>query len=143
MGMANPQTDIYLDHNATTPLDPRVLAAMVACWEKGAGNPHSANHRAGWRAAERLEEARRQVARLFGCGAECVIFTSGATEASSLSYSRSSMVINGRVRTGQVTKVSTAADSVSRMSGSSVSGLTMVIVQAVTGSMPFAISWPA
>ncbi len=83
--MASPrEKEIYLDHNATTPLDPRVAQAMAECWAAGAGNPHSKTHKAGWRAAEQLEQARRQVAALVGCGPECIIFTSGATEANNL-----------------------------------------------------------
>ena len=55
----------YLDHNATTPLDPRVREAMLECLDAGAGNPSSA-HRPGRRARAALEQAREQVASLVG-----------------------------------------------------------------------------
>ena len=70
---------IYLDHNATTPLDARVRAAMVAALDL-AGNPSSV-HEEGRRARDVVERARRQVAALVGGDAEEVIFTSGGTEA--------------------------------------------------------------
>ncbi len=79
--MASP---IFLDHNATTPLDPRVKAAMDAFLEGGPGNPHSVSHALGWRAREAVDEARRQVAGLIGARPEEIVFTSGASEANNL-----------------------------------------------------------
>ncbi|ALG72335.1 cysteine desulfurase [Azospirillum thiophilum] len=75
---------IYLDHLASTPLDPLVLEAMLP-WMRpeAAGNPHAA-HRAGWRAADAVEEARAEVAALVGARPGEVVFTSGATEANAL-----------------------------------------------------------
>ncbi len=73
----------YLDHNATTPLDPRVRDAMLDCHAAGAGNPSSA-HRAGRRARDALERARAQVAALVGVQPRQVTFTSGGTEANNL-----------------------------------------------------------
>ncbi len=73
----------YLDHNATTPLDPRVRDAMLGCHAAGAGNPSSA-HRAGRRARDALERARAQVAALVGVQPRQVTFTSGGTEANYL-----------------------------------------------------------
>ncbi|MGH6944364.1 MAG: aminotransferase class V-fold PLP-dependent enzyme, partial [Geminicoccaceae bacterium] len=76
---------VYLDHQASTPLDPRVRAAMLAWLDPaGVGNPHSATHRAGWRAAEAIEEARAEVAALIGARPGEIVFTSGATEANNL-----------------------------------------------------------
>ena len=75
---------IYLDYHATTPLDPRVRAAMDAYLDDGAANPHSATHAPGWRAAEAVEQARRQVAALIGAKPEEIVFTSGGTEANNL-----------------------------------------------------------
>lgn len=75
---------IFLDHNATTPLDPRVKEAMDSFLEGGPGNPHSVSHALGWRAREAVDEARRQVAGLIGARPEEIIFTSGATEANNL-----------------------------------------------------------
>ncbi|MEI9984287.1 MAG: cysteine desulfurase family protein [Aliidongia sp.] len=76
---------IYLDHLASTPLDPAVLAAMLPWLDPAAvGNPHAATHRAGWRAAEAVERARGQVAALIGARPGEIVFTSGATEANNL-----------------------------------------------------------
>ncbi len=76
---------IYLDHAATTPLDPRVADAMCACLRDPAlqGNPASA-HAAGRVAAERVAIARDQVARLIGAQPDSIVFTSGATESVNL-----------------------------------------------------------
>jgi cysteine desulfurase len=76
---------VYLDHQATTPPDPRVFEAMRP-WLDGSrfGNPHSANHRAGWQAAEAIERARAEVAALIGALPGEILFTSGATEANNL-----------------------------------------------------------
>lgn len=76
---------IYLDHMASTPLDPEVLAAMLP-WlaPERAANPHSDTHRPGWRAAEATEEARASVAALVGARPDEIVFTSGATEANNL-----------------------------------------------------------
>src|ERR1700735_4261433 len=76
---------IYLDHLASTPLAPAVLAAMLPWLDPAAsGNPHAATHRAGWRAAEAGEQARRQAAALLGARPGEIVFTSGATEANNL-----------------------------------------------------------
>ncbi|BAI75824.1 cysteine desulfurase (plasmid) [Azospirillum sp. B510] len=75
---------IYLDHLASTPLDPLVLEAMLPWMRPDAvGNPHAA-HPAGWRAADAIEQARADIAALAGARPGEVIFTSGATEANSL-----------------------------------------------------------
>ena len=75
---------IYLDHQATTPLDPSVLAEMLAANEDSFGNPHSSDHTFGWRAAQAIEDAAERVARLIGADEDEIIFTSGATEANNL-----------------------------------------------------------
>jgi len=76
---------IYLDNQATTPLDPRVLEAMMPCLRQGFGNASSKSHAYGWAAAEQVERARAQVADLIGAAAPReIIFTSGATEADNL-----------------------------------------------------------
>lgn len=74
---------IYLDYQATTPLDPRVRAAMLPLLVDGFGNPHS-EHVFGWEAAEAVDKAARNVADLIGADAGEIIFTSGATEANNL-----------------------------------------------------------
>ena len=71
---------IYLDCNATTPLDPAVAAVMTPLIEDAYGNPHS-EHALGWRAAELIDQARENVAGLIGAGPDEITFTSGATEA--------------------------------------------------------------
>jgi cysteine desulfurase len=75
---------IYLDYQATTPCDARVVAAMAPFWSDGFGNAASRTHAAGWAAGEAVETARRQVAALVAADARAVIFTSGATEANNL-----------------------------------------------------------
>jgi cysteine desulfurase len=74
---------IYLDHNATTPLDPRVFARMRPWFEEHVGNAASA-HVAGLRARAAVEEARAAVARVLGADAREIVWTSGATEANNL-----------------------------------------------------------
>ncbi|MEO8682943.1 MAG: cysteine desulfurase family protein [Vicinamibacterales bacterium] len=75
---------IYLDHHATTPVDPRVVEAMLPFFTERFGNAGSKHHRFGWDASDAVERARKQVAALIGAGPKDVIFTSGATEADNL-----------------------------------------------------------
>jgi cysteine desulfurase len=78
------QLPVYLDHHATTPLDPRVLDAMLPYFTERFGNPHSAQHAHGWTAEAAIEAARTEVAALIGALPEDIVFTSGATEANNL-----------------------------------------------------------
>jgi len=72
---------LYLDHHATTPLDPRVATAMCPYWRDEFANPHSADHAMGWAAAEAVEAAASKVGQLIGADGDEIVFTSGATEA--------------------------------------------------------------
>ncbi len=81
--MTRPEQPIYLDHNATTPLLPEVVEAMLPYLREHFGNP-SSSHVYGRRAKEAVEKARERVAELLGCEVEEVFFTSGGTEANNL-----------------------------------------------------------
>lgn len=75
---------IYMDYQATTPADRRVVEAMQPYWSAMYGNPHSADHAFGWSADAAVETARGYIAALIGAGTDEIVFTSGATEANNL-----------------------------------------------------------
>src|SRR4029450_10153009 len=83
-GDMRPNRPVYLDNHATTPLDPRGLAAMRPWWEEDFANPHSIEHATGRAAEGAVEAARGQVAALVGAESREIVFTSGATEANNI-----------------------------------------------------------
>ncbi len=84
----SPENTIYLDYNATTPIDPVVREAMLPFLAEHYGNPSSL-HVIGQKAAEAVSTARNQVAKLLGCQSREIIFTSGGTESSNLAITGS------------------------------------------------------
>ena len=81
---SRPNRPVYLDNQATTRCDPRVLAAMLPWFTEQYGNPHSAEHIMGTTAEAAVEDARAHVAALLGAGTQEIVFTSGATESNNL-----------------------------------------------------------
>jgi cysteine desulfurase len=79
-----PHLPIYMDYGATTPVDPRVVDAMIPWLREHFGNPASRSHAWGWEAEEAVEKAREQVAALIGADPREIVWTSGATESNNL-----------------------------------------------------------
>jgi len=87
---------VYLDYHATTPVDPRVLEAMLPYFTEHFGNAASRTHAYGWKADAAVETARRQVAALLGASAKEVVFTSGATESNNLAIKGAARALKSR-----------------------------------------------
>lgn len=81
-----PERPIYLDYQATTPVDPRVLDAMLPCYRDCFGNPHSVHHEYGFAASRAVASARAAVAELIGADDDEIVFVSGATESCNLAF---------------------------------------------------------
>ncbi|MBR8657949.1 aminotransferase class V-fold PLP-dependent enzyme, partial [Achromobacter sp. Marseille-Q0513] len=91
-----PHMPIYLDHGATTPVDPRVVQAMLPWLCESYGNPASRTHAWGWQAEEAVELARAQVADLVGADPREIVWTSGATESDNLAIKGAAQFYRGR-----------------------------------------------
>jgi cysteine desulfurase len=102
---------IYLDHHATTPVDPRVLEAMLPYFNERFGNAASRQHAYGWEANDAVEQARAEVADLIGASAKDIVFTSGATESNNLALKGATSALEGR-RGDHVVTVETEHHSV-------------------------------
>lgn len=101
---------IYLDYQASTPVDPAVVEAMLPWWhQSGVGNPHSYEHAFGWRAAKAVDEARAKIAALLGADDQDVIFTSGATESNNLAIFGAVRAAQSKRRTLLVTAIEHAS----------------------------------
>jgi len=91
-----PHFPIYLDYGATTPVDPRVVDAMIPWLREHFGNPASRSHAWGWEAEEAVEKARAQVAELIGADPREIVWTSGATESNNLAIKGAAQFYKGK-----------------------------------------------
>ncbi|MEX2311293.1 MAG: aminotransferase class V-fold PLP-dependent enzyme, partial [Rhodospirillales bacterium] len=96
MTMNAPHRPIYLDYQATTPVDPRVMEAMTPYFTEIFGNPHSTSHAYGWEARDAVEVARQQVASMINADPREIVFTSGATESNNLAIKGVARFFEGR-----------------------------------------------
>ncbi|MCC3860919.1 cysteine desulfurase family protein [Pseudemcibacter aquimaris] len=91
-----PKLPIYLDYQATTPLDSRVLDKMMPFFTEHFGNPHSAEHRFGWQTEAAVNVARGQAANVIGADDDEIIFTSGATESNNIAIKGGAFALAGK-----------------------------------------------
>lgn len=101
---------VYLDYHATTPVDPRVVEAMLPFFSERFGNASSRQHRFGWEARDAVERAREQVADLLGASAKGIVFTSGATESNNLAIKGAAQA--NRSKGDHIVTVATEHDAV-------------------------------
>ncbi len=108
---------IYMDHHATTPVDPRVLQVMLPCFQEDFGNAASRSHPYGWEANKKVETARLQVARIIHADPREIVFTSGATESINLAMKGSAEIYRekGNHIITQVTEHKAVLDSARRL----------------------------
>ena len=98
---------IYLDYQATTPMDPRVLDVMLPYFTARFGNPHARSHSYGWKAEEAVEQARKQIAALIGADEREIVFTSGATESNNLAILGAARFHGGKAARRHIVTVAT------------------------------------
>ncbi|HXG57220.1 MAG TPA: aminotransferase class V-fold PLP-dependent enzyme [Vicinamibacterales bacterium] len=112
-----PQKPIYLDYHATTPVDPRVLDAMLPYFTEKFGNAASRQHAYGWDAQKAVDVAREQVAALIGASAGEIVFTSGASESNNLAIKGTACALRARGRhlVTAVTEHKSVLDSFKRL----------------------------
>ena len=110
---------VYLDYHATTPVDSRVLEAMLPYFTNHFGNPASRQHAWGWKAQEAIDRARGQVAALVGASAAEIVFTSGATESNNLAIKGAACALRdqGNHIVTVATEHKSVLDSVKRLEG--------------------------
>lgn len=94
--MSQKTRPVYLDYQATTPVDPRVMDVMTPFFTEAFGNPHSTSHSYGWEARDAVEEARQQVAKMINADPREVVFTSGATESNNMAIKGVARFFEGR-----------------------------------------------
>src|SRR5579872_3028256 len=111
------QIPIYMDNHATTPVDPRVLDAMLPFFRQNFGNAASRSHEYGWKAEEAVENARAQIAKLINASPKEIVFTSGATESDNLAIKGVAEAYreNGNHIITQVTEHRAVLDSCKRL----------------------------
>ncbi len=94
--MTTPHFPIYMDYSATSPVDPRVVDAMIPWLREHFGNPASRSHAWGWEAEKAVENAREQVAALIGADPREIVWTSGATESNNLALKGAAQFYKGK-----------------------------------------------
>lgn len=113
---------IYLDYQASTPIDPRVRAKMLAAEEDLFANPHAADHALGWRAAAAISESAKEIAGLVGMDADDLVFTSGASEANAMALRAARRIAR---ETGKSELIIGSGDHSSILNEAAVLGLTV------------------
>lgn len=120
---------IYLDMQATTPMDPRVLDRMLPFLTEQYGNPHSRTHAYGWEAEGAVDEARQHVADLIGANEKDIVFTSGATESNN-------MIIKGIAKFHQskrkhIITTQTVSETETEAEGMTFAGVIVIVIVIV------------